>query len=202
MKHPLIAALAVALAAAPAVAQEQRQGSYTYTSPDGREWVVKEGQNKSPAGFPEIAFRTNCEQIVPIGQADGTTAWTLAMPDGNTKVLATYPTMDGLEARRYLSDDGLCVWGGDVVPVTYTSLLPRQQIVQPEIAIAGAGGDVQNMGANLLLVGLGGLLLTGAAGISFMLFRKSTKAPQSKGGTSPLSKFEEALFQSLEDDAK
>ncbi|MBD1918891.1 MULTISPECIES: hypothetical protein [Cyanophyceae] len=209
MKHTLLTGLAAALAiATPAlvkpplgIAQQQRMGSYTYADTNGQTWTVREGQNKSPAGFPDIAFRPSCEQVVPIGQPDGNTAWTLTMPDGNTKLLATYPNMDGFEARRYLSDDGLCVWGGDVVPVVYTSMLPQQQQVQPEIAAAGTG-DVQSVRSNVVLLGLGGILLLGAAGLGVALFRKSTKAPKVEGGTSPLSKFEEVLFQSMEDDKK
>ncbi|MBW4486005.1 MAG: hypothetical protein KME14_26070 [Tildeniella torsiva UHER 1998/13D] len=192
------------LLAAPSWGQapEQRLGRYTYADTNGQTWTVREGQNKSPAGFPDIAFRPSCEQVIPVGQVDGNTAWTLTMPDGNTKLLATYPNMDGFEARRYLSDDGLCVWGGDVVPVVYTSMLPQQQQVQPEIATAGTG-DIQKMGANVVLLGLGGLLLTGAAGIGFMLVRKGSKTGAQAGSSpSPLSKFEEVLFQSMEDDKK
>lgn len=202
MKIPTLLPLTLLLAS-PAWAQapEQRLGSYTYSDTNGQNWTVKEGQNKSPAGHPDIAFRPSCEQVVPVGQADGTTAWTLTMPDGVLKLLATYPTLDGFEARRYLSDDGLCVWGGDVVPVVYTSMLPKQQMVQPEIAAAGTAG-IQQVGANVVLIGLGALLLTGAAGIAVMLARKSTKAPQAEGGTSPLAQLEKALFQSVEDDAK
>ncbi|HZG40170.1 MAG TPA: hypothetical protein VEZ50_15945 [Nodosilinea sp.] len=201
MNHLALAALAATLAlAAPAIAQE-RMGSYTYTDSNGKTWTVKEGQNKSPAGHPDIAFRVNCDRVVPIGQPDGNTAWTLTMPDGNVKILATYPPLDGFEARRYLANDGLCVWGGDEVPVVYTSMLPQQQQVQPEIAAAGVG-DIQSQRSNLVLVGLGGLLLVGAAGIGFTLFRKSTKAPTNQSGTSPLSQFEKVLFESMEDDAK
>lgn len=199
MKHHIFATLVLALAVAtPAYAQE-RMGSYTYSDANGQTWTVREGQNKSPAGHADIAFRPSCDQLVPVGQADGTTAWTLTMPDGNIPILATYPTIDGFEARRYLSDDGLCVWGGDEVPVVYTSMLPQAHEVQPEIAAAGSG-DVQTVQANVVLIGLGALLLAGAAGIGFVLFRKSTKAPQAKPGDSPLSRFEEVLFKTTEDD--
>ena len=161
MMHRLLPLLLPILVAAPALAQvEQRYGSYTM--PDGR--VIPEGQNRPPAGHDGIAFRPNCDQVAPVSSGTGT-AWVLNMPDGNVKVLATYPALDGFEARRYLANDGLCAWGGVEVPIIYTAQLPRQQQAQQVSNPQGVveGGD--RASANWVGVGIGALVLAGVAGV-------------------------------------
>lgn len=151
------------LLAAPVWGQvEQRYGSYTLPNGD----VIPEGQNRPPAGHDAIAFRPNCEQVAPVGQTNGTTAWVLNMPDGAARVLAEYPAgLDSFEAQRYLSNDGLCAWGGVEVPIIYTAQLPQQQqALQVSNPTSTVEGDGDRLSANWVGVGAGALLLAGVAG--------------------------------------
>lgn len=164
MMHRLLPLLLPILVAAPALAQvEARYGSYAM--PDGK--VIPEGQNRPPAGHNAIAFRPNCDQVAPVGQTNGTTAWVLNMPDGAAKVLANYPAgLDGFEAKRYLANDGLCAWGGVEVPIIYAVQLPQQQQAQQVSNPQGVvEGDSNRQSANWVGVGLGALVLAGVAGV-------------------------------------
>jgi hypothetical protein len=174
MMHRLLPLLLPILVAAPALAQvEQRFGSYTM--PDGK--VIPEGQNRAPAGHDAIAFRPNCDQVAPVS-SNGGTAWVLNMPDGAARVLADYPAgLDAFEAKRYLSNDGLCSWGGVEVPIIYTVQLPRQQQAQqvsnPQ-GVVEAGSD--RASANWVGVGLGAMLLAGVAGVVAKMATAKPKA--------------------------
>lgn len=163
MKRLLPLSIALSIAA-PALGQvEARYGSYTM--PDGS--VIPEGQNRPPAGHDAIAFRPNCEQVAPVGQTNGTTAWVLNMPDGVARILAEYPSaLDAFEAQRYLSNDGLCAWGGVEVPIIYSAQLPQQQQAQQvSNPTSTEEGDGDRPSANWVGVGAGALLLAGVAGV-------------------------------------
>ncbi|MBD1917177.1 MULTISPECIES: hypothetical protein [Cyanophyceae] len=174
MKQILIPLPLALLLAAPAFGQvEARYGSYTL--PDGK--VIPEGQNRPPATHDAIAFRPNCEQVAPVGQTNGTTAWVLNMPDGAARILATYPAdLDGFEAKRYLSNDGLCAWGGVEVPIIYTAQLPQQQ---QALQVSNPTGTVEGddrPSANWLGVGAGALLLAAVAGVIAKMATAKPKA--------------------------
>ncbi|MGF1519867.1 MAG: hypothetical protein ACFCVB_18975, partial [Nodosilinea sp.] len=49
--------------------------------------TIPASQALPPAGFDTVAFRPACPQVVPVGQANGLTAWTLPMPDGQVLAL-------------------------------------------------------------------------------------------------------------------
>ena len=53
---------------------------------------IPASQSLSPAGFDHVAFRPACDQVVPVGQANSTTAWTLPMPDGQVLSLLELPS--------------------------------------------------------------------------------------------------------------
>jgi hypothetical protein len=177
MKHILTLIPLALLLAAPAWGQvEQRYGSYTM--PDGR--IIPEGQNRPPAGHDAIAFRPNCDQVAPVSSGSGT-AWVLNMPDGAARVLAEYPSgLDAFEAKRYLSNDGLCAWGGVEVPIIYTAQLPQQQQARQVSTPQGVvDGSSDRPSANWVGVGLGALVLAGVAGVVAKLATAKPKAAPS-----------------------
>lgn len=152
---------------------------------------IPASQALPPAGFNEIAFRPACDQLAPVLQADGTTAWTLAMPDGQIKTMAQYPPMETPMAWAWLDADGLCKIGGDQVPIVYTRQLPQQSIIQPAQLVPGDGGgplvqrqaetvpapavEPSSGGGLLTLVG-GSMLLIVIAGLVVAMTRRQPKA--------------------------
>lgn len=96
-------------------------------------------QAQPPAGHPDIAFRPACRQLNVVGQANGMTAYTLWMPDGQTRVLYEVDeTVDFMSALSMLAEYGICKSGGIAdgvidVPIIYTSQLPMTQVVQPSV---------------------------------------------------------------------
>jgi hypothetical protein len=188
MKRLLPLSIALSIAA-PALAQvEARYGSYTM--PDGR--VIPEGQNRPPAGHASIAFRPNCDQVAPVSSGSGS-AWVLNMPDGAARTLATYPAgLDAFEAKRYLSNDGLCAWGGVEVPIIYTAQLPQQQQAQQVTTPQGIADGAARPARNWVGVGLGALLLAGVAGVIAKVATAKPSAP-----TTPQEAAADALDQIL-----
>jgi hypothetical protein len=90
-----------------------------------------------PAGFDQVAFRPSCPQVVPVGQANGLTAWTLPMPDGANLTLLELEPMDTTQAHMVLDSYGLCKIGGDAVPIVYSRQLPQRSIAVPVVEATG-----------------------------------------------------------------
>lgn len=93
----------------------------------------------SPAGFPQIAYRVGCDQLIAV-ERDNYTDYFQSMPDGDLILLTTYPTMDQTQAFLYLSGEGLCKVlpeGHPQIPSMYTSQLPLQaQIEASEVSVS------------------------------------------------------------------
>lgn len=102
--------------------------------------TIPASQALPPAGFDNVAFRPACNQVVPVGQPSGTTAWTLPMPDGAVVSLLELPAaMDTTSAWKELDSYGLCKIGGDTVPILYSRQLPERSMVAPVVE-ASTGG--------------------------------------------------------------
>ena len=140
----LMAALFVGgLSVSPAYAQKltgERQIQYG-------DIVIPASQAQSPAGHDDIGFRPACRQLVPILQANNTTAWTLQLPDGQTRILEELPpTWSAERAHVELNSAGLCKHGtvadGVVdVPIIYTADLPADVLPTPMVAPIAEGEE-------------------------------------------------------------
>lgn len=94
--------------------------------------IIPASQALPPAGHDAIAFRPACTQVVPVGQANGSTAWTLPMPDGRVATLLELPhNLDATTAYKELDSYGLCKIGGDTVPILYSRQLPERSMASP-----------------------------------------------------------------------
>jgi hypothetical protein len=135
---------------------------------------IPASQALSPAGFNQVAFRPACPQVVAVGQANGTTAWTLPMPDGANITLLELPSNLGVDtAWKELDSYGLCKIGGDVVPVIYTRQLPERSMAAPIVEASTGGTQPADLaptsepqgGGMIGLVAGSVLLLAMAAGV-------------------------------------
>jgi hypothetical protein len=96
--------------------------------------TIPASQALPPAGFDQVAFRPACPQVVPVGQANGLTAWTLPMPDGANLTLLELEPMSEAQAHMTLDSYGLCKVGGDPgVPILYSRQLPQRSFAAPVV---------------------------------------------------------------------
>jgi len=144
---------------------------------------IPPSQALSPAGFDQVAFRPACPQVVPVGQANGLTAWTLPMPDGAVLTLLELEPMATPQAHVTLDSYGLCKVGGDIVPILYSRQLPQRSFAAPVVE-ASAGGtqpadlaptsEPQPTAIGSVLAGSAMLLLIAAGVVAFT--RRKPKA--------------------------
>jgi hypothetical protein len=151
---------------------------------------IPPSQALPPAGFDQVAFRPACVQTVPVGQADGSIAWTLPMPDGLILTLLELPPSGEVEAYMTLDSYGLCKIGGDIVPVLYARQLPQRAVVAPvvqampattamaattavpQIEATPSGGS----GLGSLLIGSAALLIMAAVVVNVSRKKESVEA--------------------------
>jgi hypothetical protein len=159
------AGLAIALPAAATLEPFQPGQDYNWNGT-----TIPSQQTLSPAGHPDIAFRPSCGQLGEVLQANGLTAYTVNLPDGNVRILEEMPPRPRTDAEFDLDAAGLCKIGGVNVPIVFASQLPEPAVVAPEVApveVAATGAEAApepSTGINRWQVVVG-LFCLGAAGL-------------------------------------
>ena len=99
--------------------------------------TIPSQQTLPPATAPYLAFRPACEQLQPIEQANGFTAWTVPQPVGQgVIIISEQPTeLSSTQAHLYADADGACKLNGIEVPIVAADALPKPLLPDTEVSV-------------------------------------------------------------------
>ena len=100
-------------------------------------FVIPSQQTLPPATAPYLAFRPACEQLQPVEQANGLTAWTVPQPVGQgVIIISEQPSgLSATQAHLYADADGACKLNGVEVPIVAAEALPKPLLPDAQVAV-------------------------------------------------------------------